>query len=154
QAAWPRNPRRHCTPLNPGNDRGVGCHLRRAAIQSRRGERCQRGVPHQQQRLPSTGDDTGWSARGRWHCGGGHPRVAKAHGWLCFGWTCMTTGAHGVPRAILFDWDNTLVDNWAVINDSMNAVFSAFGMPQWTLAETKARTRASLRDSFPRMFGE
>ena len=58
------------------------------------------------------------------------------------------------PRAILFDWDNTLVDNWAVIAEAMNAVFSAFGMPLWSLAETKARTRASLRDSFPKLFGE
>jgi phosphoglycolate phosphatase len=58
------------------------------------------------------------------------------------------------PRAILFDWDNTLVDNWHVIAESMNAVFDAFDMPRWSLAETKARTRASLRDSFPRMFGD
>jgi phosphoglycolate phosphatase len=58
------------------------------------------------------------------------------------------------PRAILFDWDNTLVDNWAVIAESMNAVFAAFDMPHWTLAETMARTRASLRDSFPQMFGQ
>jgi phosphoglycolate phosphatase len=57
------------------------------------------------------------------------------------------------PRAILFDWDNTLVDNWSVIADAMNSVFADFGMPRWSLAETKARTRASLRDSFPRMFG-
>jgi len=58
------------------------------------------------------------------------------------------------PRAILFDWDNTLVDNWAVIAEAMNAVFAAFDMPAWTLAETKARTRASLRDGFPRLFGD
>jgi phosphoglycolate phosphatase len=58
------------------------------------------------------------------------------------------------PRAILFDWDNTLVDNWSVIAEAMNAVFGAFDMPRWTLAETMARTRASLRDSFPKMFGE
>ena len=58
------------------------------------------------------------------------------------------------PRAILFDWDNTLVDNWGVIAEAMNAVFAAFDMPPWTLAETKARTRASLRDGFPRLFGE
>jgi phosphoglycolate phosphatase len=58
------------------------------------------------------------------------------------------------PRAILFDWDNTLVDNWAVIADAMNAVFTAFDMPAWSLTETKARVRASLRDSFPRMFGD
>jgi phosphoglycolate phosphatase len=57
------------------------------------------------------------------------------------------------PRAILFDWDNTLVDNWAVIAEAMNAAFDAFAMPRWTLAETMARTRASLRDSFPKMFG-
>jgi phosphoglycolate phosphatase len=58
------------------------------------------------------------------------------------------------PRAILFDWDNTLVDNWAIIAEAMNAVFAAFEMPLWSLDETKARTRASLRDSFPRMFGD
>jgi len=58
-----------------------------------------------------------------------------------------------LPRAILFDWDNTLVDNWVVIAEAMNVVFSAFDMPLWSLAETKARVRASLRDSFPRMFG-
>ncbi len=64
------------------------------------------------------------------------------------------TSTKSNPRAILFDWDNTLVDNWAVIAEAMNAVFGAFGMPRWSLAETKARTRASLRDSFPRMFGD
>ncbi len=57
------------------------------------------------------------------------------------------------PRAILFDWDNTLVDNWNVIAEAMNAAFDACDMPRWTIAETMARTRASLRDSFPRMFG-
>ncbi len=58
------------------------------------------------------------------------------------------------PRAILFDWDNTLVDNWQVICDSMNDALAAMGHPVWTLVETKARVRASLRDSFPRMFGD
>ena len=64
----------------------------------------------------------------------------------------MSAGARRerrTPRAILFDWDNTLVDNWHVIAESMNAVLDAFGMPPWSLDETKARTRASLRDSFP-----
>ena len=58
------------------------------------------------------------------------------------------------PRAILFDWDNTLVDNWPVIRDSMNDALAAMGHPTWTLDETKARVRASLRDSFPKMFGD
>lgn len=58
------------------------------------------------------------------------------------------------PRAILFDWDNTLVDAWGTIHLALNAALSAMGHPAWTLAETRARVRASLRDSFPRMFGE
>jgi phosphoglycolate phosphatase len=57
------------------------------------------------------------------------------------------------PRAILFDWDNTLVDNWAAIADALNTVFAAFDKPTWTVEETKARVRQSLRDSFPTMFG-
>lgn len=59
-----------------------------------------------------------------------------------------------VPQAVLFDWDNTLVDNWQVIADAMNATLSAMGHPNWTLAETRERVRASLRDSFPTMFGD
>jgi phosphoglycolate phosphatase len=58
------------------------------------------------------------------------------------------------PRAILFDWDNTLVDNWAVIHEALNAALGHMGHPLWTLAETRARVRASARDSFPAMFGE
>jgi len=59
-----------------------------------------------------------------------------------------------MPRAVLFDWDNTLVDNWPTIHDALNATFAAMGHPAWTLAETRERVRASLRDSFPAMFGE
>lgn len=58
------------------------------------------------------------------------------------------------PRAILFDWDNTLVDNWPVIQDAWNTTLTAMGHTPWTLAETRDRVRASLRDSFPRMFGD
>ena len=58
------------------------------------------------------------------------------------------------PRAILFDWDNTLVDSWGCIQESYNRTFRHFGMPEWDLAETKARVALSLRDSFPSMFGE
>lgn len=58
------------------------------------------------------------------------------------------------PRAILFDWDNTLVDNWAAIHAALNATFEAMGHELWTLAETRARVRRSLRDTFPEMFGD
>ena len=58
------------------------------------------------------------------------------------------------PRAILFDWDNTLVDTWPVIHVSLNATLVAFDQTPWTLDETRARVRHSLRDSFPKMFGD
>jgi len=58
-----------------------------------------------------------------------------------------------LPAAVLFDWDNTLVDNWPTIHDALNATLAAMGHPTWTLAETRERVRASLRDSFPTMFG-
>jgi len=58
------------------------------------------------------------------------------------------------PRAILFDWDNTLVDNWASIVDALNTTFRAIGHPTWTEAQVRARARTSARDSFPAVFGE
>lgn len=58
------------------------------------------------------------------------------------------------PQAILFDWDNTLVDNWTTIHEASNAALAAMGHKTWTLAETKQRARESLRDRFPRMFGD
>jgi phosphoglycolate phosphatase len=57
------------------------------------------------------------------------------------------------PKAIIFDWDNTLVDSWACIQASMNATLIAMGHPPWDMAETKARVAKSLRDSFPGLFG-
>jgi len=57
------------------------------------------------------------------------------------------------PRAILWDWDNTLVDGWAAIAAGLNAAFRAHALPEWTLAEVKARVRRSLRESFPEIFG-
>jgi phosphoglycolate phosphatase len=57
------------------------------------------------------------------------------------------------PRAIIFDWDNTLVDSWPTIHDALCTMFAAMGMPAWTLEDTKARVRNSLRDTFPAMFG-
>jgi phosphoglycolate phosphatase len=59
-----------------------------------------------------------------------------------------------LPRAVLFDWDNTLVDTWPVIHDSLNTTLSAMGHTPWTMAETKTRVRRSLRESFPVLFGD
>jgi phosphoglycolate phosphatase len=58
------------------------------------------------------------------------------------------------PRALLFDWDNTLVDSWPVIHEALNATLEAMGHDRWSLETTKERVRFSLRDSFPKLFGE
>lgn len=58
------------------------------------------------------------------------------------------------PRAILFDWDNTLVDSWAVIHHAMTATFEAMGARPWTLEECRRNVRKSARDAFPDLFGE
>jgi len=58
------------------------------------------------------------------------------------------------PRAILFDWDNTLVDSWPIILDALNITFVAFDLPPWTMDEARVRVRKSMRDSFPELFGE
>ena len=45
------------------------------------------------------------------------------------------------PAAIVWDWDNTLVDGWAAIAAGLNAAFAAFGLPGWTVEEVKADMR-------------
>ena len=57
------------------------------------------------------------------------------------------------PRALLFDWDNTLVDSWPVIHEALTRTFRAFGREPWTFEETRVRVRKSMRDSFPVLFG-
>ena len=59
-----------------------------------------------------------------------------------------------LPRAIIFDWDNTLVDTWPVILKSMNKTLEHMGEPPWSEEEGKARIDRSLRDSFPEFFGQ
>jgi phosphoglycolate phosphatase len=57
------------------------------------------------------------------------------------------------PDAIVFDWDNTLVDAWPGIATALNAALTRFGQAPWSLAEVRGRVRKSLRDTFPSMFG-
>jgi len=66
----------------------------------------------------------------------------------------LTQAKPSRPRAILFDWDNTLVDSWLCIQESYNRTFRHFGMAEWDMAETRANVAKSLRDSFPSMFGD
>lgn len=57
------------------------------------------------------------------------------------------------PKAILFDWDNTLIDSWHTIHDAQNHTMQAFGLEPWTMQETRQRVRGSMRDSYPQLFG-
>lgn len=61
--------------------------------------------------------------------------------------------AAGRPRALLFDWDNTLVDTWETIHHALAETFTQMGHEPWSLQETKLRVARSLRDSFPLIFG-
>ncbi|MFO0388819.1 MAG: HAD family hydrolase [Alphaproteobacteria bacterium] len=58
------------------------------------------------------------------------------------------------PKAIIFDWDNTLVNTWPIIHDALTATFLAVGKEPWTFEQTCQRVRKSMRDSFPEVFGE
>lgn len=57
------------------------------------------------------------------------------------------------PAILLWDWDNTLVDAWAGVTIAINAAFDAFGMPHWSIEDTRQRARISMRESFPVIFG-
>ncbi len=61
------------------------------------------------------------------------------------------------PRAILFDWDNTLADSWPVIYKALRETFIAMGMDPWSFEDIKNGRDGihhSLRSSFPRIFGD
>ncbi len=58
------------------------------------------------------------------------------------------------PRAILFDWDNTLVNSWPVIHAALHHTFVTLGHEPWTMEQTRARVKKSMRDSFPELFGK
>ena len=64
------------------------------------------------------------------------------------------TAALRRPRAILFDWDNTLVDSWGTIHEAINHVMAAMEKPLWSLDDTMSQVRLSLREAFPLHFGE
>lgn len=67
--------------------------------------------------------------------------------------TASANTALPAPRAVLFDWDGTLVDNWGVIHGALNDVLEAHGMARWSREEALERISRSQRDSFPAIFG-
>jgi phosphoglycolate phosphatase len=57
------------------------------------------------------------------------------------------------PELVIFDWDDTLIDNYAAIHAAINAARAAFGLPVWSLAETRQNCRIALKEIFPIWFG-
>ena len=58
------------------------------------------------------------------------------------------------PDAILFDWDNTLVNNWDPIFISYNETLKKLGLKKKSKEETLKNAKYSLRETFPNLFKE
>ena len=58
------------------------------------------------------------------------------------------------PKAIIFDWDNTLANTWPIIYRALYDTFTEFEKEPWTFEETKQRVHRSMRDAFPEIFGD
>ena len=56
------------------------------------------------------------------------------------------------PKAILFDWDNTLVNNWDPIIISYNETLKSLGLKKLSKEETLKNAKYSLRETFPNLF--
>jgi phosphoglycolate phosphatase len=58
------------------------------------------------------------------------------------------------PHAVLFDWDNTLVDTWPTIHSALNVTLRQMEHPEWSLEAVKGNVKKSMREAFPAMFGD
>lgn len=58
------------------------------------------------------------------------------------------------PRAIIFDWDDTIVDNWPLALDALNTALTHMGVDAWSDEEARGRAGGSARDLFGSLFGE
>jgi phosphoglycolate phosphatase len=56
--------------------------------------------------------------------------------------------------AILFDWDNTLVDSWDLIFHTYNKTLVQFGLKPWKKDFAQENMQHSGRESFPKIFGD
>jgi len=59
-----------------------------------------------------------------------------------------------LPKAVIFDWDNTLVDTWPLIQVAIDATMLQMGKEPWGLEKVKNEVHASMRESFPKIFGD
>lgn len=59
-----------------------------------------------------------------------------------------------LPKAVLFDWDGTLVDTIPGLRKAHNHVRNALGFPDWTEDEFWENLKHSSRDLYPRIYGD
>ncbi len=59
-----------------------------------------------------------------------------------------------LPKAIIFDWDNTLVNTWRVAYDAMNVARESVGRPHFTVDEFWSQPHHSMRDVAHKLFGK
>jgi phosphoglycolate phosphatase len=59
-----------------------------------------------------------------------------------------------MPKAIIYDWDNTIVDSWPLIQKSIDKTMIAMGREPWGLEKVKNSVHKSMRESFPDIFGD
>ena len=58
------------------------------------------------------------------------------------------------PKAILFDWDNTLMDTTPILYKAFCALRAYYNLPEYSMEEYRKRTGLSLRETFPDLFGD
>jgi len=58
------------------------------------------------------------------------------------------------PKAILFDWDNTLMDTTPILYKAFCVLRQHYNLPEYSMEEYQKRTGLSLRETFPDLFGD
>lgn len=58
------------------------------------------------------------------------------------------------PKAVIFDWDNTLVDTWPLIQHAIDTTLIAMNREPWGLEKVRDTVHKSMRESFPIIFGD
>jgi phosphoglycolate phosphatase len=58
------------------------------------------------------------------------------------------------PAAVIFDWDDTIVDTWQVVRSAINTTLESFGHAPWSEDEARKRIGPPARVLFSGLFGE
>ncbi len=58
------------------------------------------------------------------------------------------------PKAILFDWDGTLIDSLPIIHAAYNHTLKKFGHAEMSVDDARHKIRKSAREIFPEIFGD